>query len=148
MSEGHEIEDGIVLEIWKKVVDVQQHFNDLELRIRNFALALIGAFLAVAGYTAKDSDFVEFFGCHVAASALVIGSAILPLAAFYFMDKYWYHRLLVGAVQEGGNAEEELRKRGYKIDLGTKINQASPIPNKFYGKKRLMQMTPLYFPGG
>ena len=27
-----------VLEIWKKTIDVQQHFNDIELRIRNFAL--------------------------------------------------------------------------------------------------------------
>ena len=58
---SHEIDDKVLVEIWKKVVDVQQHFNDIELRIRNFALALIGAFLAVAGYTAKENDFVEFF---------------------------------------------------------------------------------------
>ena len=25
------------IEIWKKIVDVQQHFNDLELRVRNCA---------------------------------------------------------------------------------------------------------------
>jgi hypothetical protein len=32
------------IEIWKKIVDVQQHFNDLELRVRNFALIVTGAF--------------------------------------------------------------------------------------------------------
>ena len=35
------------IEIWKKIVDVQQHFNDLELRIRNFALIVTGAFLVL-----------------------------------------------------------------------------------------------------
>ncbi|WBO58039.1 hypothetical protein GT370_12285 [Acidocella sp. MX-AZ03] len=35
------------IEIWKKIVDVQQHFNDLELRIRNFALIITGAFLGM-----------------------------------------------------------------------------------------------------
>jgi hypothetical protein len=132
---SHEIDDKVLVEIWKKVVDVQQHFNDIELRIRNFALALIGAFLAVAGYTAKENDFVEFFGFHIAASALIVGAAILPLAAFYFMDKYWYHRLLDGAVREGADSEDELRKRGYIIHLGSKISEASPVTNRFYGKK-------------
>ena len=30
------------LETWKKTVDVQQHFNDLEMRIRNFAITVVG----------------------------------------------------------------------------------------------------------
>jgi FMN phosphatase YigB (HAD superfamily) len=33
----------LVLDIWKKTVDVQQHFNDLELRIRNYALTVLAA---------------------------------------------------------------------------------------------------------
>ncbi|MGB3684156.1 MAG: hypothetical protein WA990_16885, partial [Rubrobacteraceae bacterium] len=43
----------LTLEQWKKVVEVQQHFNDLELRIRNFALIITGAFLAFGGGTAS-----------------------------------------------------------------------------------------------
>jgi hypothetical protein len=27
-----------LLEVWKKTVDVQQHFNDVEMRIRNLRL--------------------------------------------------------------------------------------------------------------
>jgi hypothetical protein len=42
------VKDEVQVEIWKKTVDVQQHFNDLELRIRNFALAVLGAFWHLA----------------------------------------------------------------------------------------------------
>ena len=31
-----------VVDVWKKCVDVQQHFNDLEMRIRNFAVSFVG----------------------------------------------------------------------------------------------------------
>jgi len=127
--------DEVTVEIWKKIVDVQQHFNDLELRIRNFALALTGAFLALGGYAIKESAFVAIFGLDVSVSALIVLAAIVPLLAFYFMDKYWYHRLLDGAVRAGADAEAELQARGYKVGLGAKISEASPFDNRLYGKK-------------
>jgi len=33
------------VEIWKTIIDVQKHFNELELRIRNFAILALGAIL-------------------------------------------------------------------------------------------------------
>lgn len=95
-------DDKVTVEIWKKIVDVQQHFNDLELRIRNFALALTGAFLVLGGYAIKESVFTKLFGQEVSVSSLIVLAAIVPLLAFYFMDKYWYHKLLEGAVNAGG----------------------------------------------
>lgn len=38
------------LEAWKKTVDVQQHFNDLEMRIRNIALSAMTAVLGAAAF--------------------------------------------------------------------------------------------------
>ena len=35
-----ENQEELIVEIWKKVIDVQQHFNDIELRIRNMAITL------------------------------------------------------------------------------------------------------------
>src|SRR4051795_1622721 len=87
------------IEIWKKIVDVQQHFNDLELRIRNFALIVTGAFLGLGGYAIKDGGIINAFGWEVSIAGLVVVSAIFPLLAFYFMDRLWYHRLLDGSVQ-------------------------------------------------
>lgn len=115
------------IEIWKKIVDVQQHFNDLELRIRNFALIVTGAFLGLGGYAIKDAGVVKLLGLEVSIAGLVVVSAIFPLAAFYFMDRLWYHRLLDGSVYAGIEAESALKDLGYKVDLGSKIKQHSPF---------------------
>jgi len=37
-----------LLAVWKTTVGVQQHFKDIELRIRNYAITVMGAFLGVA----------------------------------------------------------------------------------------------------
>ena len=115
------------VEIWKKIVDVQQHFNDLELRIRNFALVVTGAFLGLGGYAIKDGGTITLFGCVISVAGLVVFSAILPLFAFYFMDRFWYHRLLEGSVRAGIEAEYALDTLGYKVNLGTEISKASPF---------------------
>lgn len=124
------------IEIWKKIVDVQQHFNDLELRIRNFALIVTGAFLGLGGYAIKDAGIVNLFGLEVSIAGLVVVSAIFPLAAFYFMDRLWYHRLLDGAVYAGIEAETALKDLGYKVDLGSKIKDHSPF--KLWLAKKMM----------
>ncbi len=115
------------IEIWKKIVDVQQHFNDLELRIRNFALVVTGAFLGLGGYAIKDGGVVKLFGHDISIAGLVVFSAILPLVSFYFMDRFWYHRLLDGSVKAGIEAENALKTLGYKVDLGSQISRASPF---------------------
>lgn len=115
------------VEVWKKIVDVQQHFNDLELRIRNFALIVTGAFLGLGGYAIKDGGFVGVGGENISSAALVVGASLLPLIAFYLMDRLWYHRLLDGAVLAGISAENELKNHGVVVDLGSKISQSSPF---------------------
>lgn len=121
------------IEIWKKIVDVQQHFNDLELRIRNFALVVTGAFLGLGGYAIKDGGMISAFGLDVSIAGLIVVSAIFPLLAFYFMDRLWYHRLLDGSVQAGIEAEEALKVLGYKVNLGSKISEKSPFTLWFFG---------------
>ena len=37
------------VEVWKKIVDVQQHFNDLEMKVRNFGLLVVSAFISAVG---------------------------------------------------------------------------------------------------
>ncbi len=122
------------IEIWKKTVDVQQHFNDLELRIRNFALIVTGAFLGLGGYAMKDGGFADFGGYQISSAALIIGASLLPLCAFYLMDRLWYHRLLDGAVKAGIDAEGELLKFGIKVKLGTHIKNVSPFKLWIFGK--------------
>lgn len=121
------------VEVWKKIVDVQQHFNDLELRIRNFALIVTGAFIGLGGYAIKDGGTASLFGFDVSVAGLVVFCSLLPLAAFYLMDRLWYHRLLEGAVAAATPVEAQLRDMGLTIELGTKISEASPLT--LLGKK-------------
>jgi hypothetical protein len=123
------------IEVWKKIVDVQQHFNDLELRIRNFALIVTGAFLGLGGYAIKDGGFVSIGGQNISSAALIVGASLLPLVAFYLMDRLWYHRLLDGAVHAGISAESELNTLGVVVGLGAKISQTSPFMLPFFKLK-------------
>jgi hypothetical protein len=123
------------IEIWKKIVDVQQHFNDLELRIRNFALVVTGAFLGLGGYAIKDGGMINIFGLEVSVAGLVVFSALFPLFAFYFMDRLWYHRLLDGSVKAGIEAEAALKDLGYRVDLGSKVSENSPFTIWMTNKK-------------
>ena len=115
------------IEIWKKIVDVQQHFNDLEFRIRNFALIVTGAFLGLGANALKDGGAASIAAHHIPSAALIVWASLVPLFAFYLMDRFWYHRLLKGAVYAGAEAEKKLADLGLTIDLGSQISRASPF---------------------
>lgn len=123
------------IEIWKKIVDVQQHFNDLELRIRNFALIVTGAFLGLGGYAIKDGGFESVSGYSVSSAALIVGTSLVPLIAFYLMDRLWYHRLLDGSVKAGIAAEGELNNLGLTVNLGEQVSKSSPFVLPLFGVK-------------
>lgn len=139
-----DLDDNIVLELWKKTVDVQQHFNDLELRVRNFALIVVGALLALGGYAVRETVALSVLGFSLSAAGLIIWSSLIPLAAFYFMDRWWYHRLLKGAVNAGIPLERKLKESGYPIALGEEISKASPFSWRIWGRKGEHDETPFW----
>lgn len=99
----------LLLEAWKQTVAVQMHFNDLELRIRNFAITLLLAAGGGAAYSLKEKIFFTLPGgntdTHV--SVLILSFGLLGWIAFYLMDRFWYHKLLYGAVNHGRLIEEK-----------------------------------------
>lgn len=167
----------LTLDTWKQTVQVQQHFNDLELRIRNFAITLLLASLGAAGIAMKEGMKVPLGHLSWALPLLAAGlgaSALLhfaerklmrwfalagglaaaawavwqhevfaignpPLASLillagllgwsgcYFMDRWWYHRLLYGAVRQGLYIEERLREVLPEASLTKAIGDASPF---------------------
>jgi hypothetical protein len=46
---------------------------------------------------------------------------------FYFADRYWYHRLLLGAVEQGIQIERDWGERLPEITMGSKIAAKSPV---------------------
>jgi hypothetical protein len=113
----------LLLEAWKKTVDVQQHFNDIEMRVRNLALTILGAVVAFA----KVLDLRGEGAAAIMPQGFLFLALTVLVGAFWFMDKHWYHRLLMGSVLEGAALEKSLADLGLPITLGANISAASPI---------------------
>ena len=122
-----------VIELWKKTIDVQQHFNDIEMKIRQFALTIVAAILGLAGISLKDPMLMTAWGFTFPVAILLLGAALMIWGAFYFMDRHWYHRLLIGAVKHGRNIEKRMVRYFPEIELTDAIGKASPMP--FFGGK-------------
>lgn len=104
LSEADRI--GFYVDLYKQTVETQQHFNDIEWRIRGLALTAATFALGAAGLAAKDQG--EIAGVSLAASVAVVG--LVLWYAFYFVDRHWYHPLLRASVKHGTLIEKELQK--------------------------------------
>lgn len=123
------------IEVWKKTVDVQQHFNDIELRVRGLALTVLTAVLGAAAVALRYGVMLHVRGCTVALASLLVALGLLVWLAFYFMDQVWYHRLLMGAVRHGEALEESLKDRVPGIELTRRISDESPYRFKLVGRQ-------------
>jgi hypothetical protein len=102
------------IEVWKKMVDVQMHFNEIGLKIRNFALTIYTFILAGIGFliNAKISGYI--IGALILLGAIVIFS-------FYLIDKNWYHIYLKAVGKKTGEFEEKWFKDYPEMKMSTQI---------------------------
>lgn len=114
------------VDVWKTVVDVQKHFNELEMKVRNFGVLILSAFIGAIGVSFNSSSSLIVLGNSFSvASMLAFGAAIVWML-FYFVDVYWYHPLLLGAVKKGLALEQEIAVDLVNIDLTKTIGDNSP----------------------
>jgi hypothetical protein len=118
--------ENAVLEPWKTAIDVQQHFNDLELRIRNFAVTLLVAILGATAFALKEHYQISFAGGTFSLSVAVLGAGTLGWLAFYFMDRFWYHQFLVAAVKHTLSIEDKYAHNHPELGLSFAIGKGSP----------------------
>ncbi len=114
------------IELWKQTIDVQKHFNDIELKVRGLALTILTFVLGGASLAIRDGTAVSISGFELQLGALILALGILLWLTFYFVDQIWYHRLLVGAVVHGQELETELRKVLPVAGLTYRISENSP----------------------
>ncbi|ELM3618277.1 hypothetical protein RYR54_004010 [Aeromonas sobria] len=112
----------IKVDVWKTVVGTQQHFNDLEMRIRNYGILILSAFIGAIGVTFKSGYELPYF--NIPASSILSFAAAFIWLLFFFMDVYWYHPLLKGAVAHGKLIEDNIN-----ADLGGIVGLASTVSN-------------------
>lgn len=115
----------IKIGIWEKVIDVQMHFNDLCLRIRSFAISILGVLLGSAAIAYRFAGYVEVFSYKVPTATIFIAISIISWSAFYLMDRYWYHELLKGAVHHAQKIEASLKNVLSEINLSHSIKEQS-----------------------
>ncbi len=115
------------IEIWKTIIDVQKHFNELGMRIRNVAVTVLAAFLAAAGFSMKENIHVSLWTGQVSLTSLVLLGGAVCWLAFYGMDRFWYHRLLIGAVKQGLAAEAALAATYPEVGLTKAVGDESPV---------------------
>ncbi|GLQ17727.1 hypothetical protein [Maritalea porphyrae] len=125
--------DEIDLEIWKTVVSVQMHFNELELKIRNFAILSLGAILTIAGYSARADETTKILGQDIPYASIIMIAGCIIWLCFWFMDRHWYHRLLLGAVYHGIKIESKYENSRPTLSLSATIKENSP--NEFLGRE-------------
>lgn len=123
----------LAVEAWKQTVEVQQHFNDLELRIRNFAVTALGALAGAVAFSMQQNLSASVFGIEVAATKILLTAGLVIWGAFYVMDRHWYHRLLKGAVAHGEMIEKRNRHLLPELDLTASISAVSPT--KLFGRE-------------
>jgi phosphoglycolate phosphatase-like HAD superfamily hydrolase len=116
-----------VVELWKMSVDVQKSFNTISWQIRGLGLTAITAAFAGAGVLIKESVTLTLRGREVSAAGGILVLAGFLWASLWFMERRWYHRLLVGAGKQADHLEGELRVAlgDRKIGLSRDITEAS-----------------------
>ncbi len=111
--------------VWEKTVDVQTHFNDLCLRLRNLAISILGVMIGASAISFKYGGTFEFGSASLPTASVFILISIVVWFAFYLMDRFWYHELLRGAVQHGLEIEEIIKEIEPNICLANSIKTQS-----------------------
>ncbi|MFB9080229.1 HAD family hydrolase [Flavobacterium procerum] len=127
-----------IISIWSDIVKVQQHFNDIGLRIRNLALTAFTFIIATLGYIIKENIAFTIAGYEVNGITVFsfIGGVIIM--CFFFMDRYWYHKFLLGAVNQATIIENKWHKIIPEIGLSNSITKQSGFNISFFGFKAVL----------
>jgi len=115
-----------VIEVWKTIVSVQQHFNDIEMRIRSIFVTVLLALFASIGFLFEKNLSLEVWFIKIRFTTLIPLIGILGTYLFYFMDRHWYHRLLLGSVLHGIEIEEKYKTELPELSLSDAIGKESP----------------------
>lgn len=115
-----------IIDIWKTIVEVQQHFNDISMRIRGMFVTILLALFASIGFLLGKPLMLKIWIFNFQFATILPLFGIFGTCLFYFMDRYWYHRLLVGAVKHAITIEEKYADQIPELALSRAIGDESP----------------------
>ena len=115
-----------IIDIWKTIVDVQRHFNDICMRIRSMFVTILLATFAAIGFMLNKELNLQICNFDVQFATVVPLAGIFVTYLFYFIDRYWYHRLLVGSVNHAIEIEKKYSEELPELALSNAIGKESP----------------------
>jgi hypothetical protein len=116
-----------VVSIWKAAIEVQQHFNDVSMRIRSMFVTILLALFASIGFMLDKKYDLQMGALKIQFAVLIPLIGLLGTYLFYFIDRYWYHRLLSGAVKHAQSIEEMHKRTLPELALSSAIGAESPV---------------------
>ena len=96
------------------------------MRIRGMFITILLALFAAMGFLLDKKFTIDAWDLHVQYATIVPLFGFVGTLLFFFMDKYWYHRLLVGSVKHGMEIEKEHEKELPELSLSKAIGAESP----------------------
>jgi hypothetical protein len=116
-----------VIEVWKKTIDLQMHFNEMCLGIRRTAITVMGVLMGAGALAFRFGGQVQLFGISQSVAAVFIAIAFFVWGSFYLMDRYWYHELLRASVTYAETLDQPAKACGLnvKLNLSEKIREAN-----------------------
>jgi hypothetical protein len=100
----------LLVECWKQSTKVQQHFNDISMKVRNFAVVIFTTIITGVGLSLHKGIYLTIHDYQLSVAFLLSITGLLVTQLIHFMDTYWYHILLKGAVNETQKLEKEIKK--------------------------------------
>lgn len=113
------------IDVWKKTVDVQMHFNDIELKIRNFAITILAAVLGASAVAVREDAQIGLGDWITSLASWILAGGLIAWIAFWFVDHVWYHQLLLGSVIHAEKIERRLSRRVPALSLSSSIRESS-----------------------
>lgn len=121
----------LVVEVWKKVIQTQEHFNEICMKVRTLYATVVAAVLSVYGaFLRQAGDALQVQQFSISPIVPVSLAVVVVTSLFYFVDRYWYHRLLLGAVDQGKFIEDRWADVIPEIKMGAKISERSAVDLK------------------
>ena len=114
-----------VTDVWKTVVGVQMHFNDIGMRIRGLFVTILLALFASIGFLLDKQLSLAIGNFNIQFATLVPIFGVFVTMLFYFMDRYWFHRLLKGSVNHAIEIEKKYRDKLPELGLSDQIGRES-----------------------
>ena len=77
-----------IIEIWKTIVEVQRHFNDIAMRIRSMFITILLALFAAIGFLLDKKPSFEISDYNIQFATILPLFGIFGAWLFYFIDRY------------------------------------------------------------